>query len=62
MKNERLFTDFPSFSEEDWKAQIEKDLKGKPYKDLIKENVLGSTTEPVYTTAKTLDLPNSRRG
>ena len=62
MKNERLFTDFPPFSEEDWKAQIEKDLKGKPYEDLIKENVLGSTTEPVYTSSETLDLPNSRRG
>ncbi len=62
MKNERLFEGFPPFSEEDWKSQIEKDLKGKPYKDLIKENVLGSKTEPVYTSASQLDLPRSRRG
>ncbi|MDA7730506.1 methylmalonyl-CoA mutase subunit beta [Salibacteraceae bacterium] len=62
MKNERLFSDFPPFSNKEWKAQIEKDLKGKPYEDLIKENVLGSTTEPVYTSSENLYLPNARRG
>ena len=62
MINERLFSDFPPFSKEEWKAQIIKDLKGKPYESLVKENVLGSKTEPFYVASPAFDLSDSRRG
>lgn len=56
MKNNNLFDGFEPFPKKDWIAKIEKDLKGKPYSDLVKNNVIGSVTQPVYTAE---DLPSS---
>ncbi len=62
MSDNKLFSDFPTFSKEDWIAKIEHDLKGKPYSDLTKKNVLGSSTEPVFTDSNLPQLDPNRRG
>lgn len=62
MADKSLFSEFHPFSEEDWKAQITKDLKGKPYESLVKANVLGSKTEPFYSASSLIEGSNSRRG
>lgn len=52
---ERLFGDFESQTAEEWKAKLVADLKGKPYEDLLWEN-LGLQGKPFYTKA---DLPET---
>lgn len=46
-----LFEDFKAISAEEWRDQIVKDLKGKPYESLIKETLEGITVKPDYTSS-----------
>jgi methylmalonyl-CoA mutase len=55
MADSNLFSEFPSHSESDWQAKIEKDLKGKAFSDLLKTDANGNTIRPLYT-AEGLDL------
>ncbi len=55
MAESNLFSEFPSHSESDWQAKIEKDLKGKAFSDLLKTDANGNTIRPIYT-AESLDL------
>ena len=52
---QRLFSDFESQTAEEWKAKLIADLKGKPYEDLLWEN-LGLKGKPFYTKT---DLPET---
>lgn len=62
MKHSNLFNDFDPISKEDWRAKIEKDLKGKPYGDLCSNNAVGIPIEPIYHTEDTIDVPSAARG
>lgn len=48
---ETLFSEFPAVSPEAWRQRIEKDLKGKPYEELLHESEAGITIQPFYTAA-----------
>src|ERR1700741_436086 len=51
---EKLFSEFKPVSANDWKLQIEKDLKGNTFDSLLKTNRNGVTIKPFYTKE---DLP-----
>ncbi len=46
---QKLFSEFPSTTANDWKNQLIKDLKGEPFENLIWENENGFTVQPFYT-------------
>ena len=50
MSKDKLFAAFNPITKEDWIAQLEKDLKGKPYEELKGINLSGIEIEPVYHT------------
>lgn len=45
---EKLFTEFPEISTQEWKDKIVKDLKGQEYSKLIDRTEFGSEFEPFY--------------
>jgi methylmalonyl-CoA mutase len=48
-KNERLFTEFPPVTREEWDAKIKEDLKGADYeKKLISKTIEGLRIKPCY--------------
>ncbi len=57
-KREQLFSDFSSISYEEWKAKIEKDLKGKAsFRDLFRHTDDGLEIAPFYRKE---DVPEDR--
>lgn len=62
MKKEQLFNEFEPFSTEDWKANIEKDLKGKSYDSLFHTSAIGTATEPVFTKENSSNINPFARG
>jgi hypothetical protein len=40
--------DFPPVSSDEWKEKIIKDLRGKPFEDLIRKNKEGIEVKPAY--------------
>lgn len=46
----KLFTDFSPVTVSEWKSQLEKDLKGLPYEELIWHNREGFDIKPYYTS------------
>jgi methylmalonyl-CoA mutase len=49
MPEPNLFEDFPAASKAEWKAKIEKDLRGRAYEELISHSPEGLNVEPIYT-------------
>jgi len=57
-KKPDLKKDFPELSFEDWKKQVEKDIKGESFeKKLITKNYEGINLQPLYTSNDIKDLP-----
>lgn len=57
MENENLFSDFPPVSDKEWRSRVEKDLKGKDFK----ETLIWNTTEgfellPFYRKSDITDI------
>ncbi len=54
---EKLFKEFPPVSKEEWKEQVVKDLKGKPFDKLIWKTYENIDIDPFYTDSdlKTLE-------
>ncbi len=48
MPEQNLFNEFQNVSTEDWLLQIEKDLKGKDFKNLLSISKDGITVKPIY--------------
>lgn len=44
-----LFSEFPPVTADQWKKQVEKDLKGEPFDSLLWQNENGFTVKPFYT-------------
>lgn len=59
MAEEKLFSEFPPVTTEDWKAKIEKDLKGTPFERLIWKTGQGFEMQPFYRSSdlKKVSLP-----
>jgi len=53
---EKLFSEFPPVSVEQWKEKIIKDLKGKDYSTLINRTEFGLDFEPFYTEEKLQEI------
>jgi len=51
---DNFFSNFQSVTTEQWQQQIEKDLKGKPYENLVKETREGIHIKPNYAQAPNL--------
>lgn len=49
--SEQLFDGFSAVSAEEWREKIIKDLKGKPFESLLKDNFEGIAIKPDYTEA-----------
>ena len=49
-----MFSEFPPISAAEWRAQLEKDLKGKPLDSLDWEVEAGVTMPPFYTREESL--------
>lgn len=45
----KLFSAFPPASQADWRRQLEKDLKGEKFEDLVWHNENGFDIEPIYS-------------
>lgn len=50
MKWDTPYSDFPSHSEAEWRAQVEKDLRGKAYEELLRRSPDGLKREPIYSS------------
>ncbi len=48
-REEKLFSDFPPVSEEEWKEQVVKDLRGKEFEKLIWKTYENLDVNPFYT-------------
>ncbi len=57
MNSDNLFKDFSKSSSADWKAQIEKDLKGKAFSQLISTTADGIEVQPFYHKDNTETKP-----
>ena len=55
---EKLFTDFPPISKEEWKEQVVKDLKGKDFDKLNWKTYEDLTISPFYTKEDLISLNN----
>lgn len=53
-----LFAEFVAPTKDQWKAQVEKDLKGTEYQKLVWRTYEGFSVEPMYTSAETRGLPH----
>ena len=51
-----LFGDFDAPTKDQWKAQVEQDLKGAEYQKLVWNTYEGFSIEPMYTREETLSL------
>lgn len=49
MSSPNLFSEFAATSEQEWREKIIKDLKGKAYEALVKEDPDGNLIQPIYT-------------
>ena len=54
---EKLFSDFPEVTRQEWKDKIIKDLKGKKYEGLIQKTEYGSSFEPFYQKNDINNIP-----
>ncbi|MGB0404156.1 MAG: methylmalonyl-CoA mutase subunit beta [Salibacteraceae bacterium] len=50
MLSDHLFSQFDGISKKEWIEKIEKDLKGKPYQNLKKNNSANIGIEPIYNS------------
>ncbi|MBR9976092.1 MAG: acyl-CoA mutase large subunit family protein [Bacteroidetes bacterium] len=53
-----LFGDFVAPTKDQWKAQVERDLKGAEYQKLVWKTYEGFSVEPMYTSTETEALPH----
>jgi methylmalonyl-CoA mutase len=53
MSEPHLFAEFSGQSEAEWKAKITKDLRGKAYEEIIRQNADGISIQPIYTSEST---------
>lgn len=58
MSKEHLFQEFPSVSEEEWRAKVEKDLKGRAISELQWHIGEDMVIEPFYTQSKGAAVPS----
>jgi methylmalonyl-CoA mutase len=54
MSDSSLFHEFTSQTEAEWKAKIEKDLKGKAYEELIRKTPDGFDILPIYSSESSI--------
>lgn len=53
MSEAHLFAEFTGQSEADWKAKIEKDLRGKAFEEIVRQSADGIAIQPIYTSEST---------
>ncbi|QNR24844.1 methylmalonyl-CoA mutase family protein [Croceimicrobium hydrocarbonivorans] len=53
MSETKLFSEFSASTEAEWKAKIEKDLRGKAYEELVRMSPDGIPIQPIYSTEST---------
>ena len=54
---EKLFSEFPELTKQEWKNKIIKDLKGRKYESLIQNTEYGSSFEPFYQKEDISKIP-----
>jgi methylmalonyl-CoA mutase len=55
--NNRLLTEFTPPTAEEWQAEAERSLKGKPLEKLATQTYEAITVQPIYSQADTSDVP-----
>ncbi len=67
MDKDNLFKEFNAVSPQEWRAKLEKDLKGKPFEELLYRPEPGLELQPYYMKAdvagsKRISFPSSQQG